>query len=126
MFNPEALSPAGARGLMQIMPAAAQDHSGALGFTGNASDLNKPEVNLAFGQRHLDMLRNQPGTQGLLPKVMAAYNAGEGAVDKYKGVPPFKETRLYVQKVLALYGHSTHPFDDKAGKVSPLLGKAVN
>ena len=76
VFRASVVSPAGARGLMQIMPAAARDHAAALGVAGSASDLNKPEVNLAFGQRHLNMLKNDPATQGLLPKVMAAYNAG--------------------------------------------------
>lgn len=116
VFRSSAVSPAGARGLMQIMPAAAQDHSGALGFTGNASDLNKPEVNLAFGQRHLDMLRNQSGTQGLLPKVMAAYNAGVLPVSRWnteirdQGDPllwmesvPYWETRGYVNIVMRNY-----------------------
>ncbi len=116
VFRSAAVSPAGARGLMQIMPAAAQDHSGALGFTGNASDLNKPEVNLAFGQRHLDMLRSQAGTQGLLPKVMAAYNAGVLPVSRWnteirdQGDPllwmesvPYWETRGYVNIVMRNY-----------------------
>ena len=69
IFRASVVSPAGARGLMQIMPAAARDHAGALGYTGNASDLNKPDVNLAFGQRHLQMLRDHSGTQALLPEV---------------------------------------------------------
>jgi len=116
VFRTSVVSPAGARGLMQIMPAAAQDHASSLGYTGNASDLNKPEVNLAFGQRHLDMLRNQPGTQGLLPKVMAAYNAGILPITRWnteirdQGDPllwiesvPYWETRGYVNIVMRNY-----------------------
>lgn len=116
VFSASVVSPAGARGLMQIMPAAAQDHAGSLGYTGSASDLNKPEVNLAFGQRHLDMLRSSAGTQGLLPKVMAAYNAGIAPVMRWntevrdQGDPllwmesiPYWETRGYVNIVLRNY-----------------------
>jgi len=116
VFRASAVSPAGARGLMQIMPAAAKDHAGDLGFTGNAADLNKPEVNLAFGQRHLNMLRDQPCTQGLLPKVMAAYNAGISPISRWnteikdEGDPllwmesvPYWETRGYVSIVMRNY-----------------------
>ncbi|MFA7603767.1 MAG: lytic transglycosylase domain-containing protein [Novosphingobium sp.] len=116
VFRTSVVSPAGARGLMQIMPAAAKDHAANLGYTGNASDLNKPEVNLAFGQRHLTMLRNQSGTQGLLPKVMAAYNAGILPVSRWnsevkdQGDPllwiesvPYWETRGYVNIVMRNY-----------------------
>jgi soluble lytic murein transglycosylase-like protein len=116
VFRAAVVSPAGARGLMQIMPAAAKDHAGDLGFTGNASDLNKPEVNLAFGQQHLNMLRDQPGTQGLLPKVMAAYNAGILPISRWnteikdQGDPllwiesvPYWETRGYVNIVMRNY-----------------------
>lgn len=116
VFRASVVSPAGARGLMQIMPAAAKDHSGALGYTGNASDLNKPEVNLAFGQRHLLMLRDSTGTQGLLPKVMAAYNAGILPITRWNteirdgGDPllwiesiPYWETRGYVNIVMRNY-----------------------
>lgn len=116
IFRAKVVSPAGARGLMQIMPAAARDHAAALGVRGTARDLNKPEVNLAFGQRHLQMLRNSPGTQGLLPKVMAAYNAGLSPVTRWnteirdQGDPllwvesiPYWETRGYVNIVLRNY-----------------------
>lgn len=113
VFRTKVVSPAGARGLMQIMPAAARDHARALGVAGTATDLNKPEVNLAFGQRHLEMLRDSPGTQGLLPKVMAAYNAGLTPIARWQyeikdqGDPllwiesvPYWETRGYVNIVM--------------------------
>jgi len=116
LFQTSVVSPAGARGLMQIMPSAAKDHASDLGYTGNASDLNKPEVNLAFGQQHLEMLKDQPGTQGLLLKVMAAYNAGIVPVTRWNteikdgGDPllwmesiPYWETRGYVNIVLRNY-----------------------
>ena len=116
VFQTTAVSPAGARGLMQIMPAAAQDHAGSLGSTGSANDLNKPEVNLAFGQRHLQTLKNSGATQGLLPKVMAAYNAGPIPVARWnsevrdQGDPllwmeslPYWETRGYVNIVMRNY-----------------------
>ena len=115
-FRAAVVSPAGARGLMQIMPSAAQDHASALGVAGNARDLNKPEVNLAFGQRHLEMLRAASITQGLLPKVMAAYNAGLAPVSRWnsevrdQGDPllwmeslPYWETRGYVSIVMRNY-----------------------
>ena len=116
IFRTKVISPAGARGLMQIMPSAARDRSNQLGIPGSANDLTRPEVNLAFGQAHLQMLENQPGTQGLLPKVMAAYNAGILPITKWnsqihdQGDPllwvesiPYWETRGYVNVVLRNY-----------------------
>lgn len=116
IFRTKVVSPAGARGLMQIMPSAARDHSRALGVAGTAADLGKPEVNLSFGQRHLEMLRDSPGTQGLLPKVMAAYNAGLTPISRWQyevkdqGDPllwiesvPYWETRGYVNIVMRNY-----------------------
>ena len=116
MFRTTATSQTGAKGLMQIMPAAARDHAGELGVAGSARDLAKPEVNLAFGQNHLQMLRDSSGTQGLLPKVMAAYNAGLTPVTRWnseikdKGDPllwiesvPYWETRGYVNIVMRNY-----------------------
>ncbi|WP_311202072.1 lytic transglycosylase domain-containing protein [Novosphingobium mangrovi (ex Huang et al. 2023)] len=116
LFRAGVVSPAGARGLMQIMPSAAKDHAADIGVSGSASDLNKPEVNLAFGQQHLEMLKDARGTQGLLPKVMAAYNAGLSPVTRWntevkdQGDPllwmeslPYWETRGYVNIVLRNY-----------------------
>ena len=116
LFQTTIVSPAGARGLMQIMPSAAKDHAAEIGVTGSAGDLDKPEVNLAFGQRHLLMLKGAPCTQGLLPKVMAAYNAGVLPVARWnsdikdQGDPllwmeslPYWETRGYVNIVLRNY-----------------------
>ena len=114
VFRTAVTSPAGAKGLMQIMPAAARDHAAALGVS--ATDVTRPEVNLAFGQRHLQMLRDAAGTQGLLPKVIAAYNAGLSPITRWnteirdKGDPllwiesvPYWETRGYVNIVLKNY-----------------------
>ena len=115
-FRPRVVSPAGARGLMQIMPAAAKDHRGKLGVAGNARDLSRPEINLAFGQEHLEMLRDSGATQGLLPKIMAAYNAGltpvtrwnseirdQGDALLYMESIPYWETRGYVAIVMRNY-----------------------
>lgn len=115
-FQAAAVSPAGARGLMQIMPAAAKDHSGTLGYSGSPSELNRPEVNLAFGQRHLAMLRDSRATGGLLPKIMAAYNAGLTPIARWNGEIrdqgdpllymesiPYWETRGYVAIVMRNY-----------------------
>ncbi|MFN4114414.1 MAG: transglycosylase SLT domain-containing protein [Sphingomonadaceae bacterium] len=116
VFRASAVSPAGARGLMQIMPAAARDHAGKLGVSGSASELNRPDVNLAFGQEHLVMLRDSRATQGLLPKIMAAYNAGLSPITRwnsevrdqgdallYMESIPFWETRGYVSIVMRNY-----------------------
>ena len=87
-FHPQAVSPKGAVGLMQLMPSTAQ----ALGA--NAQD---PSQNVDAGARYLRQLLEK--YQGGLRHALAAYNAGPGAVDKYKGVPPFPETLDYVQRV---------------------------
>lgn len=116
VFQTSVVSPAGARGLLQIMPAAARDHNSALGYNGSANDLNKPEVNLAYGQRHMQMLKSAGATQGLLPKVMASYNSGLAPVSRWntavrdQGDPllwmeslPYWETRGYVNIVMRNY-----------------------
>ena len=97
-FNPAAISRKGARGLMQLMPATAAEHG--------VRDIHDPQQNITAGTRQLSHLMSYYG--GDLVKALAAYNAGEGAVDKYDGVPPYAETQLYVRKALAAYtGKST-------------------
>jgi soluble lytic murein transglycosylase len=115
-FQATVVSPAGARGLMQIMPATARQTGPSIGVSGSVSDLNKPEINLAFGQRYMQILNGMAATQGLLPKVMAAYNAGPLPVERWNtevkdgGDPllwmesiPYWETRGYVNIVMRNY-----------------------
>jgi soluble lytic murein transglycosylase-like protein len=89
-FRPDAVSPKGAQGLMQLMPATAR----SLGVT----DAFDPFSNLDGGTRYLRMLVTRYG--GDLKRALAAYNAGEGAVARHGGVPPYPETLAYVRKVL--------------------------
>ncbi len=92
-FNPQAVSSAGAKGLMQLMDGTAR----GLGVA-NSFD---PMQNLLGGAKFLQGLLNRYG--GDLAKALAAYNAGPGAVDRYGGVPPYAETQRYVPKVLAAF-----------------------
>jgi len=92
-FQPQAVSSKGAQGLMQLMPATARD----LGIT----DPFDPAANLDGGSRHLSALVVR--YEGDLTKALAAYNAGMGAVARHGGVPPYAETRKYVQRVLGRY-----------------------
>lgn len=92
-FNHRAVSRKGAQGLMQLMPATIWRLS-----VGDAFD---PHENIGAGVRYLRQLLDQ--FQGDLTLALAAYNAGENAVLRYRGVPPYQETREYVKKVLSLY-----------------------
>jgi hypothetical protein len=92
-FRPEAVSPKGAQGLMQLMPGTAA----SLGV----EDSLDPEQNLDGGVRHLGSLIEQ--YDGDVARALAAYNAGEGAVARHGGIPPFRETREYVKRVLERY-----------------------
>jgi hypothetical protein len=92
-LNPRALSPKGARGLLQLMPATARR------FGVRTDRLFEPEHNLAAGAAYLAWLLDRYDDN--LDFALAAYNAGEGAVDDYGGIPPYRETQDYVRRVRA-------------------------
>ena len=113
---------------MQIRPGTARDHNRRLNLGANYSDLADPEVNLAYGQRHLEMLRDTPATEGKLPKIMAAYNAGLTPVTRWNTEIndfddpllwmesiPYWETRGYVAIVMRNYWM----YERSAGLPSP-------
>ena len=90
-FNHRAVSPKGARGLMQLMPATASSLQ--------VQDSFHPENNIEGGVKYLRYLLNY--FNGNLPLALAAYNAGENAVIRHRGVPPYRETQVYIQRVLS-------------------------
>jgi len=92
-FDPHAVSPRGASGLMQLMPETAQEMY--------VKDIFDVQQNIDGGARYLRVLANQ--YDGDMVKMLAAYNAGPDALKKFGGLPPFEETQDYVRKVLQLY-----------------------
>jgi diguanylate cyclase (GGDEF)-like protein len=98
--NPRAVSPKGARGLMQLMPATAARYG--------AKNVNDPEQNITAGTDYLKFLSDKYG--GDLDKTLAGYNSGEGAVDRWSArghnIPPYKETQNYVRTIKKRYGKS--------------------
>lgn len=98
-YDPHAVSSVGAQGLMQMMPATARRFG-----------LKNPEdaaANVEAGTKYLKWLLKR--FDGDVSLALAGYNAGEGSVDKYKGVPPYSETQNYVKKIVANYGKTYHP-----------------
>jgi soluble lytic murein transglycosylase-like protein len=111
-FNPAAVSPKNAQGLMQLIPETAARFG-----VRNSMD---PTQNVRGGMAYLRWLLAR--YQGDVVLAAAAYNAGEGAVDRYMGVPPYSETRQYVWKIVsAAGGMLSHPFDDAVTAVSDAM-----
>lgn len=127
-FRASARSPANAQGLMQIMPITVREHAARLNLDVSQVDIFEPRTNLAFGQRNLEMLQEDPTTRDKLPKIMAAYNAGLTPVRRWEseirdfGDPllymeaiPYWETRSYVAIVMRNYWI----YERQANAVSP-------
>jgi soluble lytic murein transglycosylase len=115
-FRTSVVSPAGARGLLQVRPGTARDMARDRGMAFSPTDLDRPSYNLEYGQSYLEKLRDSTATGGLLPKVIAAYNAGPTPVTRWNsevrdnGDPllfiesiPYWETRSYVSTILRNY-----------------------
>src|ERR1700704_345234 len=98
-YHPDATSSVGARGLMQLMPATAKRFK--------CDDVKDEACNVEAGTKYLAWLLKR--FNGDVKLALAGYNAGEGSVDKYEGVPPYRETQNYVNKIVANYGKTYHP-----------------
>lgn len=109
-FNPRAVSPKNAQGLMQLMPETAQRF--------RVKDVFNPEENIRGGIAYLKWLLSY--FKGDVALVAAAYNAGEGTVEKYRGVPPYPETQKYVRRVAQLYQKALHPYQQNA-RAAPVV-----
>ena len=110
-FNSKAISPKNAQGLMQLIPETAERFGVQRVFN--------PADNIKGGLAYLRWL--MAFFQGEVKLVLAAYNAGERAVERYKGVPPYEETRNYVQRITGMYRKPTHPYRSDVVAPSPML-----
>ncbi|MFA7504439.1 MAG: transglycosylase SLT domain-containing protein [Burkholderiaceae bacterium] len=111
-FDPNARSPKDAFGLMQLIPETAARFQ--------VADVLDPAQNLRGGMAYMSWLLSY--YRGDVILALAAYNAGEGAVDRHKGVPPYPETMAYVQRIRALYPVDRHAFNTRLTTASPILG----
>jgi len=108
-YHVSARSHAGAQGLMQLMPATARRFG--------CRNPHDPAENITAGTRYLSWLLKR--FEGNVELALAGYNAGEGSVDKYDGIPPYRETRNYVKIISSRYGNTRHPvLQTDAGKVA--------
>jgi transglycosylase-like protein with SLT domain/Sel1 repeat-containing protein len=112
-FNPAARSSKNAQGLMQLIPETAARFNVKRPFD--------PEQNMRGGLAYLRWLLAY--FQGNVPLVVAAYNAGEGAVNRFRGIPPYPETHAYVRRIMELFGRSEHPYDAAVTGQSPALAR---
>lgn len=114
-FNSLAVSAKSAQGLMQLIPETSERF--------NVKNAFDPAQNIRGGLTYLRWLLAY--FEGDVALVAAAYNAGEGTVERYSGVPPFIETRNYVKRILASFGGRAHAFDEKVARPSPVLKKLL-
>ena len=112
-FDPNAVSPKNAQGLMQLIPATAQRFG--------VKNTYNPLDNLKGGLAYLRWLMAY--FQGEVALVLAAYNAGEEAVERYRGIPPYAETRNYVKQITSVYKKASRPYLAELVAPSPALGR---
>jgi TPR repeat protein len=111
-FNATAVSPKNAMGVMQLIPGTAERF--------NVKNPFDPVENVKGGLAYLRWLLAY--FKGDVALAAAGYNAGEGAVDRYKGVPPYRETRGYVDRILTFFARRHHPYDSRVVAPSPMIG----
>ena len=114
-FNANAVSPKNAQGLMQLIPDTARRF--------RVKDAFNAEDNIKGGVAYLQWLL--AFFKGDVPLVAAAYNAGERAVEKYRGIPPYPETRDYVRRITALYRKTSHPYRENLVPAAAMLSPKV-
>jgi hypothetical protein len=114
-FNPTAVSPKNAQGLMQLIPETAERF--------NVKKPFDPEQNIRGGLAYLRWLLAY--FQGNISLVAAGYNAGEGAVNRYAGIPPYAETQGYVKRIREIFRRDDHPFDATVTTPSPELPRII-
>ena len=110
-FNPRAVSPKNAQGLMQLIPQTAERFG--------VRRIFDPAENIQGGLAYLRWL--MAFFQGEVRLVLAAYNAGEGAVERHRGIPPYGETQNYVARITAMYQRRTHPYNPEVVQPSPMM-----